>query len=253
MTQEINLQPYGISRPEKVEWWWAGQHDISSGLRSKSLTQFLPKIDQILQEKNITWQFHELSEKEYIEWLPYYTQKMSELHYDIFATPEWYQRKKSDGYAVEGIMMYKDGVLIGSGIVTKKNNETAILNFKASDRIDLSSNSNSSLGAVIDLLFIREVVNQGITDISSGTSRNAFGVINSVGYLDYKLRFGFNPRPSSHAPIQTTVPLNESGEVIFYGIQDNKESFFGFRSKNSEKPLQNRFQEFGLPFTEILY
>jgi hypothetical protein len=248
-----DLQTHAIVRPEKVEWWWAGGTDLFGGLRSKSLKTFLRKADEILVEQHIRWEHKEITAEEFVTWLPYYQQKMGELGYDLFATPEWYQNKKTEGKKIEALFFYRDEKMIGSAIISRSA-DTAILHFKASDRIDLASNSNSSLGVVIDFIFQRKMLEEGVLKISSGTSRNAFGVINAYGYLDYKLRIGFDPSAAANAEMLTDVPVNENGEVVFYGVQNEKPAFFRLKPIGSEAPFDaTRLQALPIPFVEITY
>ncbi len=251
----IDLQTYGIARPEKVIWRCpAGLVDPLAGIKSKSLKQFLTSADSILETAQITWKYHTLTDQEFLDWLPYYKTKMAENDYEIIASPEWLQKKREQQLEIEGLFFYKNDQLVGSGIFTRDKLEKATFAFKASDRIDLTNKQNSSLGSIIDFFFIREMVKQQVKIISAGRSRNAFGVINTLGYLDYKLRLGYEPQLDEKSVQLNEVPLNENGVVLFYGIKEGKTSLFALKPTDSTQQFeQSRFATPELPFIELTY
>jgi hypothetical protein len=220
---DFPLTPHAIARPERVRYFFAENYtDVLSEIKSKSSRKFLRKSDEVLVQNNITWEYKPVSEQEFLDWLPYYREKMTEHGYDILANPEWYQKTVADGKKVEGFFFYKAGKMIGSTILSRIGTENAAGNFKASDRLDLSSEDNSSIGIVIDYFYLREMANQKVKHISAGRSRNAFGVINGIGYLQYKLRLGYSPKPDDGTAMLSTVPLNDQGYVFFYGIKNDQ-------------------------------
>ncbi len=252
---ELNLAPFGITRSEKVVWRFPEQaKDVLENIKSKSLRKFLRNAKEALATKSIRYEYKVLSDQDFIDWLPYYTEKMTENGYQIIASTEWLQKKRDAGLTVEGMFFYKDDKLVGTGIFTKDQSEKATFAFKASDRIDLSNEANSSLGAVIDYLFLDEMVQKQVKIISAGRSKNAFGVLNSFGYLDYKLRFGYQPSVDPLSPLLETVPVNEQGVILFYGLKDNKLALYEFKPKGFEIQFeQARFATPELPFVVIEY
>ncbi len=255
MNQVFNLQPLGIERSEKVRWRFPYQGgDVVECIQSKKLRAFLREVDSVLASQQITVSMQELSAADFEQWLPYYHEKMSELGYDELATPEWYQDRVSKGNTVEGIFFHQRGTLIGSAIVLL-GTDKATLAFKASDRLDLTNKPNSSLGAVVDFWFLKKMTERGIAVISGGQSRNAFGVINSLGYLDYKMKLGYVPSVSEIADIVQDIPLNDQGVVLFFG-RSAAQAFAMYAIKPKDLSLQfepARFATPEMPFIELEY
>ena len=214
---ELDLTQFGLERSTKVIWRFpVDDQDPLNHFRSKGLRKFLQKSAELLEKIGITWKYEALTREAFLNWLPYYQEKMTEQGYDLLATPEWYDSRTGMGRTVEGMFFYQNGKMVGSGIFTVEGNEKAVFSFKASDRIDLDNTSNSSLGAVIDYLFLQKMSEKKIAIISAGQSRNAFGVVNTLGYLDYKLRFGYNPQLPKTPEMTTTIPVNDDGVVAFF-------------------------------------
>jgi hypothetical protein len=254
----IDLNQLHISRPEKIRWRFANvteESTILSAIKSKNLRKFLAGAEEALAKNAIRYEYKQLTKDEFLAWLPFYQAKMEELEYDVIASEEWYLKKMEQGLTVEGMFFYDLGhTLIGSGIFTRKETEKGTFAFKATERIDLSSKPNSSLGAVIDFFFIREMVRKDVAIISGGVSRNAFGVINSLGYLDYKLRFGYEPSFAESVEVLTEVPSNSDGIVLFYGLSNEKMALYALRPKGITATFeQARFSTPELPFIELEY
>lgn len=251
----LHLGERTVYRPEKITWRLSEPNtEPIAHLKSKGLRKFLSRSDELLAQKDITHAYKALSADEFSAWLPYYQEKMSENSYEILATPDWYQDRTAKGLTIEGIFFYQNNKLVGSGIFTRDGLEKATFAFKASDRLDLSNDANSSLGAVIDYFFLKTMIEKGVKIISAGRSRNAFGVINTLGYIDYKLRFGYQPQPDLTSAMFEEVPLNESGVVMFYGMKNDKFTLFGVRPHGSTQQFEaSRFATPELPFELIEY
>lgn len=219
MPREIDLTPYQVQRPEKVDWQFElTTPTVLESIKSKGLRSFLRKAPEILLEKGLSTVFEPISEANFAEWLPFYQAKMTEQGYTIMASPEWLSQRQAQGWQLYGLWIRQGDQLVGSGVMSVHDG-VGTLHFKASDRIDLSSQSNSSLGVVIDYLFAQHVHELGVTTISGGRSRNAFGVFNTLGYLDFKLKFGYVPGLPSDLPLISTVPVNDEGVVAFCGVR----------------------------------
>lgn len=248
----IDLTVHGIQRPEKIRWIFPNQdQEILPFIKSKSLRNFLKNSENILIANSIQSEFLELSEGQFNEWLVYYEKMMTQNNYEVLANKESYQQHISNGGKAIGAFFTKDAVMVGSGIIYL-DSKKAVLAYKASDRITVSKDPNGSLGAIIDYLCIKKMKEQHIPIISAGRSRNAFGVINTLGYLDYKLRFGYLPTPAENSPFLRFVPVNEQGIVLFYGIKDEKMALYAIRPKDfTQKFEQSRFSTPELPFIEL--
>ncbi|MBP7768591.1 hypothetical protein KA082_02030 [Candidatus Woesebacteria bacterium] len=255
---DLSIEQFGLTRPEKVIWRIPQavrtNKDALLLLKSKTMRSFLRGIDAVLMKNNITWQLHELSREKFAEWLRYYTEKMEELDYSVIASLEWYDKRIELGKTVEGLFFYQAGKLICSGIFMIEGMQKATFAFKASDRIDLSSEPNSSIGSVIDFFFIQEMLKRDIAIISAGKSRNAFGVFNTVGYLDYKFRFGYLPQPDMKSQFLDTIPMPESGIVLFYGVKDGAPGLYALQPHGTQKTYEvARFATTELPFVVLEY
>ena len=255
---EFSLAPLEITRPEKIIWRIPDSvrttQDPFGVLKSKSMRSFLRSVEATLAEQSITWTLQELSRDEFAHWLEYYKAKMTELDYSIIASLEWYDKRVADGKIVEGMFFRQNMELVCTGIFVIEGTQKATFAFKASDRLELSSKENSSIGSVIDFFFIREMMQKGITVISAGKSRNAFGVFNTIGYLDYKFRFGYMPHNSETIPQLQTVPLPENGIVLFFGERAEKLHLFALQPKGTQQHYEvQRFTSAELPFEIIEY
>lgn len=250
----ISLLQFGIVRPEKIRWLYPANKDVLSSIKSKSTRSFLRKSEQELTEFNIVTSHNTLSEAEYVAWLPYYEAKMTEAGYDIFATKEWYALKISEGKNVEAIFFHTNGQLCGSIIFTTKDSSHADACFKASDQIDGLSKKRQSLGAIIDYFFLVNVTERAFQHVSMGRSRNAFGVVNKVGYLDYKLRFGCIPTVEPGFPLLDEVPVNEVGYSLFFGLKNEALSLYCLTKKGSPQTFDlGRFNSDEMQYIQIEY
>lgn len=237
---DFDLTKYHISKTEKVSWRIPNDNRSPYALdhiKSSSQRKFLQNIDHILESNSITWHAAPIDRIQFLEWMEYYEAKMSEHDYRHIADANWFDTRISEGKVIEGMFFYKDGKLICSGIFVVEGTQKATFAFKASDRIDLSSKSNSSIGSVIDYFFLKEMLARNITIISAGKSRNAFGVHNTFGYLEYKLRFGYYPLIDD-VDQETTVPLSEEGSVAFFAKQNNALKLFYVHPLAGAKELQ---------------
>jgi hypothetical protein len=250
----IDLTPFGIERPEKISWAIeATSKDALELIQSKSVRSFLRQSHTLLEEAGIMLDFKELSLESFLQWLPFYEAKMSEHEYDILANSEWFHKRQAEGKKIYGLFFYKADQLVGSGIITV-GNDKGTLSFKASERIDLSSKTNSSFGSIIDYLFMQKILDMGLTHISGGTSRNAFGVINTIGYLDYKLRLGYAPSPAKTAVLLSEVPLNDEGLVLFYGLKGSQLSLYALTNAEHSGQFEvSRFATEEIPFVHLRY
>jgi len=179
--------------------------------------------------------------------------------YDAIATAEWYDDRRALGRELLGMFLEqqtgKGMKLVASGIFTQQDRELGTFAFKASERIKISKDNKGTLGAVLDYLFLREMLNNNVKNISAGRSRNAFGFYNTLGYLSYNLRFGFVPSAAEDTSFEITVPLNEDGTSLFYGVKNNIFSLFSVKKAgNSERSTE--FAQLSapeVPYQEIEY
>ena len=74
----ISLAQFNIQRPERVTYDFPlpSPADLVSHIKSKSLRSFLRNTDEVLAKNNIEWKYEYLTEQKFLEWLPYYKEKM---------------------------------------------------------------------------------------------------------------------------------------------------------------------------------
>jgi hypothetical protein len=254
--QKLDLKPYQLTRPEKIYWLYPQSTDLLGEIKSKSLRKYLSNADESMRNNNLRIEYKTLSEDEYKEWLIFYDEKMTEHGYDHLANLDWYHRKMEAQQKVEGVFLYQSDKLVGTGIFIRwaeDGKEKATFAYKASERVELPE-KNSSIGALLDYFYLKTMIDQKVDVISAGHSRNNFGVINTLGYLDYKLSFGYHPFPGiKNSQTFETVMTMENGIALFFGIKENEMKLYMM------KPLGFHF-EFGnalfpkiLPITEIEY
>jgi len=219
----ISLASYNLTRPEKIIWQFPAGVAPLEQIKSSSLKKFLTRAEEHLHENQINWSLEPLSVDSYSHWLTYYRSKMFESGFRIMADETWYDQKIALGCQVLGLMFYRAGELVASGIISlDPKTKTGSLHFKASNKLDLSGRSNSSIGAVVDYFFLRYAFDQKLATVTSGRSRNAFGIFNTLGYLDFKLKFGYLPTSDTTSPTTLEVPTLPNKTVAFFGLKERE-------------------------------
>ncbi len=252
---EIDLKIFGIQRPEKIVWKFPYvSGDPIEIIKSKTTRAFLRTSQSKLQEFHITHQIKEVTETDFIHWHEYYQKKMQEQGYEVIATLDWYHQRIDEKRKIFELVLTQNDLVVGTEIFTITAENRGIAAFKASERMEDFSKKRQSIGAVIDYLVIRFLINYGVSEISFGKSRNAFGVINTLGNLDYKLRFGFIPTPDQKSPLLESVALSPDGTVLFYGLKNGQLSMFAFQPKGTVATYEPaRFATSEIPFEIIEY
>jgi len=255
MQHSFDLKPYNLKRPERVRWYFPeSAKTIIDEFKSKGLRKFAAQSQELLIANNIEFHYKILNKTDFLDWLPYYISNMMIHEFEIIASEEWFDKSTTQGNVIAGLFFYQNQKMIGSGIFTLKGNERAAFAFKASDRIELSNKPNSSLGAAIDYLFLKIMKEKNIATISGGRSKNVFGVINTFGYLEYKLRFGYQPVADPDSPQFSSVPLNSEGLAAFYALKENLLALFLLKPIGHPYTLEAaRYASPELPFLELTY
>ncbi len=252
----FDLQPHSIQRPEKISWFFPYQTaDLLSEIKSKSLRSFLRRNFELKTEHGLEQRISQMSKKDFAAWLPYYADKMAEHSYEILATLEWFNLKMDQRKEVYSIFIHQAEKLVASLIFTHnpENNHSSIA-FRANDRLDIFPGGRSSIGALLDYAFLGWSLEKKCSSISAGRTRNEFGVINTFGNLDYKLRFGYVPQPTKDTALHTSVILDADGVVAFFGIQNNALSLFYVHPAGYQNDLQAaNMLPVSIKFQEIIY
>jgi hypothetical protein len=222
----VSLKTWGIRRPKRIQWYVEipPGKTVEDIVRSKSLKKIFSKRDSILEQNHFTFQRTPLSREKFLDWLSFYEVKIEEHSYQKKANIEWYDNKiQHTQDRLEIIEIFRDNVRVSAGIIVHSvSRHEPILAFSASERFHFSNISNASLGSILNMIFFDEMIKQGYHTISGGRSRNAFGSANTFGYLSYKLRLGYNPRPDDQTTgFATEVPVNNQGEAGFFGIDEH--------------------------------
>lgn len=252
--QTIDLTPWNIQRPEKVRWLYdLSAPDILSTIKSKTLTKLLRNADELLARYDVTYQHRLLDKQLYAEWWQHYHQKMISKRYDIIATEDWFAQKMAEGKKVYGFFFYHQEKLCGTILYVQKET-TFTATFKTSSEIPGLTKKHRSLGAIIDFIFLREALKQRPTSLSLGSMRNAFGVINSLGNLEYKLNMGYVPVPKEDTSFLTSVPVAEDGRGVFFGVKDGKLQLFCLKRFGDPDNFEfKRFDSDRIPVNVITY
>ncbi len=236
----LDLQQWQLRRPEKIRWLYnRSAPNLYAAIKSPSLRAFLRHTDEYLAAYEITYDEKELTQASYKNWLKHYAKVMIEKNYDVIAKPEWLSKKWAEGKEVRGYFYYYQGELQGSLIYAKKGNERVYAAYKTSLKIpEISTKKHGSLGAMIDLIFLREMLDQQFPWISHGSMRNAFGVLNTYGNLRYKLDMGFQVIAEADTPWLNSVPLSQEKTVAFFGGSQESDSLtlYGYSKSGTGQP-----------------
>lgn len=223
--RSLDLSPYQLFRPQKIRWMYdTSQPDFFATLKSKSLTHFLKNADDHLSKHRLTLEHLEVDEPLFDAWFNHYVSFMTAKKYDIIATKEWFLRKAVEGKKVGGFFISQDGVWQSTLIYTQLATEKAFASYKTSLDMPGLSKKHVSLGALIDYYYLQTMLQQNIPYISLGSMRNAFGVTNTLGNLDYKLRYGYLPTVDATVEIHHSVPLAASGSTVFFAFKKESPS-----------------------------
>lgn len=252
--KNLDLTAFGVKRAEKIRWLYdLTAPDILDTLRSKSFTKILKNTDQILQRNNITFEHRLLNEADYQAWWQHYQQTMQEKGYDIIATPDWLQQKYAEDKTVGGFFFYQAGQLAGTSLYVRKDADV-IGTFKTSLNVAELSHTHGASGALIDFVVIRELLQENLTRLSFGSMRNAFGVLNTIGNLEYKLAMGYLPIPKEETNYLDSTPVDDVGRVVFFGTKNGLFTLFAARPNDDQTPFSvARFKSDKIPFEVITY
>jgi hypothetical protein len=156
---------------------------------------------------------------------------MRSLGHDVIANTAWFEKKAQEHKQVFFIFVtHQDsGELLGTSVFTWSSTTHMVTSaFRATQRINLiAQKQKGSLGFLLDLLFLREALALRPHTISAGRSRNAFGIVNSFGYLNSKLQTGMRPHISGNEQLLQTTPTPPPGkDTAFFGKTDAGVTFF---------------------------
>lgn len=191
-TQTIITAP--LWRPEKVTWVYRNPDptQVLDRIKSKSARKFLRATDEVMKQYNLSAVYGPCSFEEYLYWLKLYNQRTEEKNFNFIAQPEWYQQKLNEQKIIEKVFIFQGTVLIAGKIITISPDQIARSAFKTSIDFDFPDWSNSSLGLLLDYLYLSYYCALPLKGITAGRSRNLFGLINSLGYLAFKFRVGYS-------------------------------------------------------------
>lgn len=244
--QVLSLAPFSLIRPEKVVWSFPQGLDHLALIPSKSLRKILREADALCQAKGITWELKPLTKDEYLFWLSFYEQRMHEQGHEIFAREQWFDEKLSLGTHLSGLFFWQGQEFLGGGVISETS-ERLSLAYKATSPIRLTGEPNANLGSVLDFFYQRYARSTG-KPFTSGTSRNSFGALNALGYLNFKLRLGYSPQLPAEPQFTSEIPLGE-GPTAFFGMSSPDQPLAPYLFLHSSlheddvRELQNRLPE----------
>jgi hypothetical protein len=226
--QTLQLTQFQLRRPSKVQWLFPPIEQLSPNpsleesrelvlnhIVGKALRKALRRTDEHLQRENITWEIKPVSEQEFLDWLPSYRTEMVKLGYDILANPEWYPTQLAEERVVKGIFFFQNGQPVASGMIQYQEDKEAALAFRINERIDFGANSHTSMGHILDYLYISEMVHRKIPIVSGGRSFNQYFLGKRIGYISYKTRF-YCPAIARKFTWEDTIELGPEGVVLGY-------------------------------------
>lgn len=214
------------SIPTKLRWKLSSESIASfpNSIPSKGLRKFEKRLDQELADRGITCTDSALSAEEFRAWLEPYTAYMRSRDYEVLATEEWFQSRLKMGKTIKSLSLFQAEAMIGSEIYHYQDKAVTSA-FRFTDPTVSFTVKQGSLGAALDLIYLREMIKHGFTSIAKGRSRNAFGVVNRVGNLLYKLRFGLTIEPDSTSEYTSTIPESETKSTLFFVFSPKKTVF----------------------------
>ena len=190
---QLNISP--LWRPGKVNWVYENSDptQVLERIKTKSGRKFLRAIDEILPVNNIRIEWGPCSQAEYLLWLELYLKITDKKQFNVLANPSWYEQKVSEHKQIEKIFIFQNDYLLGGKIISISQEDAVRSAFKISENYDFGKEvSNGSLGLLLDYLYLQHYSELGYKTITGGHSRNLFGIINKIGYLNFKLRLGYS-------------------------------------------------------------
>jgi len=250
----IDLQPFHIQRPEKIRWMYdICAPTIESTLHSQTLLKVFEHVDELIEKYQVNYEHLILDEKIYQAWWQHYYDVTTQKKYDVIAPKEWLSLKHKEGKIVGGFFFFHQDKNVGSLLYTKKDNYV-IAAFKTSSEVPGLSKKHRSLGAIIDYIFLRSMLPQKPEKLSLGSMRNAYGVFNSIGNLEFKLSMGYLPIVKEDTSLLESVPVQDSGRVVFFGIYKGTLQLFCFKPEGDEHIFDiERFKNDTMTVTIIAY
>lgn len=207
-----------LLRPEKILWVFPTISDNwIEAVPSKSARKLIRKYPDVLKQNNLEFVWKRATEADYLDWLEFYRQKMLEQDHEVLAQPGWYKQKLQENKEVYYLECRDLNTLErkGGSIIVKTEEGKWTSAYKATERLDLGSEHNVSLGLLFDIEYMTYAQSQHPAEVTAGSSRNAFGYTNTIGYLLSKLRKGF--LPTIHKDnLVTTFPRHEGKPAIWY-------------------------------------
>ncbi len=182
-------------RPQKISWIYSvtSNKSVLENIQSKNARKFLRGIDDFLKDNHFEISAGICSRAEYEEFLQLYNERVDARGFESIANLGWYKAKEREGKTVEKLFIKQNGVLVGGKIITVIDGQIRS-SFKASLQLPIFQKiHNSSLGLILDYLMLEHYIKRNPRLLTAGSSRNLFGVINTVGYLIFKLRMGYQP------------------------------------------------------------
>ena len=209
---DFNFSP--LWRPQKISWIYpiASNKSVIENIQSKNARKFLGNVSEFLKLNNFEISSGECTLKEYKEFLVLYNERTAARGFDPIAKAEWFSTKKKEGKKIEKIFIRHNNQLIGGKIITIIGGEIRS-SYKANQQLPIFQKlHNASLGLILDYLMLEHYIKRKPTLLTAGTSRNLFGVFNTVGYLIFKLRMGYQPlviNPKTIFEHSTIIPKKD--------------------------------------------
>ncbi len=215
----ISLERWNVFRPEKICWQSILQpgQDVLSSFPSKSTRKFLQKSDEIKHSLGVTSEISQANREDFESFFQFYTKTMIDQNHSVLLSVEWYGQKLLEQKKVYILQYFLGRERIGAGLMVESQQRVSFA-YKAHIHMEFPGSGNMSIGSLMEYDFLRfgqEL--RGSRSLSSGSARNAFGALNTYGYLASKLRFGYAVEavPSEKEVCEASV--SDAGDGCFFG------------------------------------
>lgn len=220
----INFQP--LFKPQKVSWIYPleSKKSVLENIQSRHARKFLSGLNEFLTNHQLEVSTGICSPAEYEKFLQLYHERVTARGFESIANLDWYKTKEKEGKSIEKLFIKQNGVLVGGKIITVIDKQIRS-SYKASIQLPIFQKlRNASLGLILDYLMLEHYIKTKPALLTAGTSRNLFGVINTIGYLVFKLRIGYLPKvinpdttfeqstPTPNQPVWFTF-LSQTGKI----------------------------------------
>jgi hypothetical protein len=241
--------------PTKILWVFPAPEPESpweTNIPSKTVRNVYKNLDTILADSRIQIDIQELTTERYIAWHTYYARIMKSQDHEVLAGIDWFERRTLELdkiWIIEATGTNND--ILGGSIISVDTNGVFTHHFKATERISIAGPANTSLGILLEFLYLRFAFQNDPQKVTSGLSRNGFGFFNTLGYLASKLRMGYVPHEANDRPWDNEFLVKESAEPTIWFIKRDTHPLVAWVHPNADKlpsEIKTYFERLHIPY-----